>query len=1393
MPSNVFKSKSMFAAVCKKAGLILKNGEENNEISVDKSVFQKNLTTALKRQQGDINEVIEEFLEGFGDYTGNEQRFHKSLLPTMTTKDCESARSKVQDSVVRILLGVECLQPPLVKSLLEKLPEFSQDDEDGEGANLPRLLLAQFRWLDFVVDSKNMTSMLLELIEATELDVQREIISALPSMVDDSDHAAVASKLKDLLVSETQLTVVILDALVCLDLPAEILTQVRGSATRALQSVDVENLPVVLKFLLKTTPAAELPEVIGEIRNGLDLYSLVRSAKGAKKAKTDSDESQDCVVLIVDTLQSGIQFQRGIADAWLKSIDGEKEKLGVLELVIVLILHQTKHRKPVESLVRNKIRNGAVTETLLQTAFTSHSQVMQSKFKAVLSLAEVLLKSPEVSLSYIGHVLYKLAFRSLNTFCRQEIVANLVMHLGSGNSEESDASLDVLADLVEHHLSAMAPFAIFFKRLLDFQQQSLSLLAMRKLFGMLARLAFSASQDIALIQDDLHMVIRKLVSSMDTKYLCRGVVGGVMMVWGMGSTSGQEAELSESRLNEVVSLLTMIRSGSSRRSEAAALFLDELAAMVSHGNLHKKVETWILENMTDMFQENFVVDIEEENTSVVGIPMSPQFCLNDKEESSIVINLLPQVAKEIMEAKSSSSSSSTTSSQNMVYSVCLSPHFRLVQTGERQLQEGNMEGIDALLGCPLYLPEEAVYTKLESLSDREKDVLCTSLFHGLNWFREIVNAFASQSDTEMKGKVIERLHDITHLTQVLAKCLAAHPKYSPSLLGLGGEDVKQTSAASTSKGKGTGDKKRGRKRKHAEKENESTQSEVDTTQNVTTQSEKQSTQDGDDEDDRTSADGADLSAFAHCFRELDLEVFSILHSGPITQASLDTDLHTTRARQVQIQTPQLQFLMEDLVKKLNHSLIATASKRRAFPGKTKSGGGKPKFSNLDQQKPQQVAVFMVDLLPALCTHLEATSAFFQTLIADNDGVMDGPGSHSPEALRMASCLHLLLHALIAVFSWNGFGLAENRQLWKDSLSVLVGRVKVTGPTQQSVSELIKGAYQYIEKFSDTVPNLPSAASLVRLLTVLANRAEDETLQHKLAELSHQLLKREWLDGKGQREKGAACNEMLQTLVKTWVSNSADPPQAMQLIADTGMTELLQAGAQSGSDTYPTLTRSSFPVFLRVILSELVGTVKRTPPLKRTDPRQVQEDRLLGWSVAVRVLFMAVGIVKELNSRAGIAASLKYSRQFVEVFLLRGMPVLDATFTSHSADVHSLLRSLQQSTRILQNMCGHAKRTQDVSQVNQVPVLKRALERLVLRVKHMLSVNNCQRAFWMGNLKNKTLQGEEILSQAQSQESTTTNEEEETMPDDDDDSEVEMDTTEKDASDESGDGSISDTY
>ena len=46
----------------------------------------------------------------------------------------------------------------------------------------------------------------------------------------------------------------------------------------------------------------------------------------------------------------------------------------------------------------------------------------------------------------------------------------------------------------------------------------------------------------------------------------------------------------------------------------------------------------------------------------------------------------------------------------------------------------------------------------------------------------------------------------------------------------------------------------------------------------------------------------------------------------------------------------------------------------------------------------------------------------------------------------------------------------------------------------------------------------------------------------------------------------------------------------------------------------------------------------------------------------------------------------------------------------------------------------------------VPVVRKTLETLIFRVKGMLVANNTPDAFWMGNLKNKTIAGDEILSQ-----------------------------------------------
>lgn len=50
---------------------------------------------------------------------------------------------------------------------------------------------------------------------------------------------------------------------------------------------------------------------------------------------------------------------------------------------------------------------------------------------------------------------------------------------------------------------------------------------------------------------------------------------------------------------------------------------------------------------------------------------------------------------------------------------------------------------------------------------------------------------------------------------------------------------------------------------------------------------------------------------------------------------------------------------------------------------------------------------------------------------------------------------------------------------------------------------------------------------------------------------------------------------------------------------------------------------------------------------------------------------------------------------------------------------------------------------------QIPLLRETITQLVYKVKAALAANKCSSAFWMGNLKNKNIYGEEILSQTTS--------------------------------------------
>ncbi|KAM9523513.1 uncharacterized protein ACWYII_043144 isoform 1-T3 [Salvelinus alpinus] len=100
-------------------------------------------------------------------------------------------------------------------------------------------------------------------------------------------------------------------------------------------------------------------------------------------------------------------------------------------------------------------------------------------------------------------------------------------------------------------------------------------------------------------------------------------------------------------------------------------------------------------------------------------------------------------------------------------------------------------------GCPLILTDMDVVEKSESLSKPSREFLFGLLFHTINWFREVVNAFCSQKEPEMKMKVVTRLQNITYLQTLLDRTLAEIPGYAPPLANFDGESTEGAPVSSS--------------------------------------------------------------------------------------------------------------------------------------------------------------------------------------------------------------------------------------------------------------------------------------------------------------------------------------------------------------------------------------------------------------------------------------------------------------------------------------------------------------------------------------------------------------------------------------------------------------------
>ncbi|NXH20167.1 FACD2 protein, partial [Bucco capensis] len=1363
------ENEGVFEELLRTSGIILKAGEGQNEIAVDQIAFQKKLCLALEKH-ATYPGVVKQFINGLESHIKDRNQFKNCLLPCTPIR-AEGSRTLVHsycESLIKLLLGIKILQPDVITLLLEKIPEFFFDTVGTFGTNFPRLIVNQFKWLDRLLDSQDLVKKLMQMVSVSPVPIQHDIITSLPEILEDSQQSEVARELSCLLKQGRRLTVPVLDALSRLDLDAGLLAEVRQSAMTIVPSVKLEDLPVVVKFILHNVKAADAVEVISDLRKNLDLSSCVlplqilgsqkkpKSQVQASSSMSQLTTSQNCVKLLFDVIKSAVRFQKDVSEAWIKAIENSTSVSDhkVLDLIVLLLIHSTnaKNRKQTEKVLRNKIRLGCMPEQLMQNAFQNHSMVIKDFFPSILALAQTFLHSAHPAIISFGSCMYKQAFAAFDSYCQQEVVSALVTHVCSGSETELDISLDVLTDLVMMHTSLLMRYATFVKTILD-STQKLNPCQIRKLFYILSTLAFSQKEEGSYIQDDMYMVIRKWLSSTVPNHKQMGIIGAVTMIGSValkrnerGGSSLERPQVNSERDGQLSTLLDLVGFCCEQTPEVLALYYDELANLIEKqkGNLDLQLLEDFGKNLVEDFPNDFVVDL---NPTVEGsflFPVKSLYNLDeDESQEAIAINLLPLMSQSELGRAADGTSNQ---SKRVVSPICLSPCFRLLRLYTAEQNSGSLEEIDALLGCPLYLTDLEIEGKLDSLSKQEREFLCSLLFYVLNWFREVVNAFCQQQDAEMKGKVLTRLQNIIELQSVLGKCLAATPGYIPPPATFDSEALE---ALPSINAVGPVRKRNGRKKKaDGSKADSADRSQVDESSEGNQLDTELS------ELEKTAAERdagnplAQLQSYRPCFRELDLEVFTVLQCGLLTKSVLDTEMHTEAREVVQLGPAELSFLLDDLCWKLEHVLTPGSTRRVPFPKASATAAKGYKdigFSHLCQRSPKEVALCVVNLLKPLCNHMENMHNYFQAII-QNQGEEENPGMNIQEHQLMSSCYQQLLLTFRSLFAWNGFSLHENTDLLRSALQVLADRLKPGETEFLSLEELISESFQYLLNFQQSVPSFHCAFILTQLLIAIAEKPMTGWKKEKMASLAKHFLCQSWLKPGGDQEKGSQFNSALHTLLCVYLEHTDNILKAIEEISSVGVSELINSAKDGCSSTYPTLTRQTFPVFFRVMMAQLESSVKSIPAGKPSDSSEVQLEKLLQWNIAVRNFHILINLVKVFDSRPVLNICLKYGRLFVEAFLKLAMPLLDYSFKKHRDDVQSLLKTLQLSTRQLHHICGHSKIRQDIGLTNHVPLLKKSLEQFVYRVKAMLAFNHCQEAFWVGILKNRDLQGEEILSQ-----------------------------------------------
>uniref|UniRef100_A0A182PS96 Fanconi anemia group D2 protein n=1 Tax=Anopheles epiroticus TaxID=199890 RepID=A0A182PS96_9DIPT len=1368
-PTNYYES------VLFMAGLSLDEPAGAVVLKCEPIVFMHKLKSVL-RTNADYPTNVDRFLAGIETTMKDRTSFLKLLeccqvVPSASTIDegtMQPVRKPVQESLMKMFLLVDFLQLKLIELLfaylMKELGTMATPDGEGTEDSIVGFVLSQLKFIDHVQNGELVFEKVFELLGKANRNpvVFDEIIFSLEDVIDVSKHDEALARLVKLRPRPQDLiTPTTVEVFTGMCLSVETLELLRRKVVQYVtDGCPLRYYPALVKMLLKfnrTESAENIASIVREVRRLLDT--------GENAEVWTASTADDCAEQMLRTIYQAISASAVLYDAWItviRQLPGAEEHLPVdlLLLTIATTINEMKApriRKLTIRKIEQQFFTDAHTDQLVGGCFR---RVLQTHLDGFLQLIESCTREKNERVCEFGVAAMSALFsldQSVAASDNRVVLSKIVgficemasANVASRNDFLIGRCIGALRKLHDSHPKEIERSAELLLRILDIAPE-LSLRQYRPLISVIYAAVIPPrplddDAELTAIRDSLEIIVKKqlMCDSKDTKK--KGIIGLVQMVYylSLAPTADDAPELSSSFDSErtigtvseipsaigrtLANLVSTLFLSTNQSPDLLAICYDELATMLSQPRpkaapaWEKTFIMWLCDTITMEFQGTFLVESESplpsrDATGPGGILLARKLCINDAEEeaanteaATIAVNVGGGVLGHA-------------GSRHTPISY-LAPIFRLMRTLHFVRYGGVLESINALLGCMVVVPEFYGVGEEEERRfsvDTYDETTCTLLldiyFHLSNWFRECVSAFVGQEDAAIQKKVLDRLHELVTLEHRLGRMLermVSDSEYIPPLAS----DFMDPPAAATKKLKLAESSARGRPKAGAH----------DKTVNLDA---PLSTQTASATAPATVGQFNEQSLLLRCafaLRRMDPELVR-LFTVELVPARV---LELPEQRGTCIALAEYRFVLENVTISLEQSTEVEGRYHRCM--------------------------------------VERWEEFVERMAVLQRGLQDGTNRLQPasvqELLPLKSCYLWSLRLATALLSWKRFREQRGRVELARVLRLLVKKLteqEASPADDLHVTELAKLLLKGLIVHESCFGDLSIAAQLYRLGRVIGECVGDRTgASRSIARFTRSVLVAPDIrtaDSKATAHFTTILDGLIETVgLKQLKQLIVDMRQDVSI--DDKVTTAKPGGKSKGEEqpavpssvrTFATFKRAQYTLLFKGLCRAFLRVLQDEIRIRGGGASGGPNRRLELWETACEATSELTAIVKRAQQAGSFGVYLRFAQIFIKLFLKSGLPALETILRCSAERASNLLSTLQTTTRYLHNVCCQTKVSKGTGSsagaLAQIPFVRESVETLVYRVKAALVANRCSAVFWMGNLKNKDMQGELIASQ-----------------------------------------------